>query len=61
MEKSAAQLVVQTEAATLYDFLKDYIGTVASSEHTSGGAQMATDSGKNFAEGMVQKQREGKL
>ncbi len=46
---------------SLFDLLKDHIGVIHSSEHVSGGAQMATDSGRKFAEGMARKRREGKL
>ena len=46
---------------SLFDLLSDYIGTIHSGEHIPGGAQMATDSGRKFAEGMARKRREGKL
>jgi len=46
---------------SLFDLLKDHIGVIHSSEHVPGGAQMATDSGRKFAEGMARKRREGKL
>lgn len=46
---------------TLADFLGNHIGVLSSSEHVPGGAQMATDSGKKFAAGLVQKRRQGRL
>lgn len=46
---------------TLADFLGDFIGSIHSSENVPGGAQMSTDSGKKFAEGMQKKRQEGKL
>lgn len=51
----------QKQMGSLYDLLEKHIGVIASGEHTLGGAQMATDSGKKFAEGMARKRREGKL
>ncbi len=47
--------------ASLFDLLKNHIGVIHSSEYLPGGAQMATDSGRKFAEGMARKRREGKL
>jgi len=49
------------EGETLYDFLKDYIATIDSSEHIPGGAQMSQDTGQKFAEGMAEKRRQGQL
>ena len=47
--------------ASLFDLLKSHIGVIHSSEHIPGGAQMATDSSRKFAEGMARKRREGGL
>ena len=46
---------------SLFDLLSGHIGVIHSSEHVPGGAQVATDSGRKFADGMVRKRREGKL
>jgi len=46
---------------TLYDRLKDHIGVIHSSEYVPGGARMSEDTGKKFAEGMVEKRRKGRL
>ena len=46
---------------SLFDLLKNHVGVIHSSEYVPGGAQMATDSGKKFAEGMVRKRHEGQL
>lgn len=46
---------------TLVDFSGEFIGCIHSSEVVPGGAQMATDSGKKFAAGMVKKRWENKL
>ena len=51
----------EKRASSLYDLLEAHIGVIQSSEIVPGGAQMATDSGEKFAEGMMQKKREGKL
>ncbi len=48
-------------AQTLYDVLKDHIGTISSSENVPGGARLSEDCGKKFAEGMNEKRRQGKL
>ena len=48
-------------AETLADYLADHIGVIHSSEHVPGGARMSEDTGKKFAEGMVEKRRRGKL
>ena len=48
-------------AKTLADYLADHIGVIHSSEHVPGGARMSEDTGKKFAEGMVEKRRRGKL
>ena len=46
---------------TMADFFEGYIGVIDSSEFVNGGAQMSTDSGRKFAEGMIQKRKSGKL
>ena len=46
---------------TLADYLKDHIGVIDSGEHVPGGAHMSEDTGKKFAEGMVEKRRRGRL
>ena len=46
---------------TLFDFLKDYIGVLHSSEQIEGGARLSEDCGAKFAEGMEQKRKEGRL
>lgn len=51
----------EESGTSLFDLLKDHIGVIHSSEHVPGGAQMATDSGRKFAEGMARKRREGRL
>ncbi len=48
-------------AETLADYLADHIGVIHSSEHVPGGARMSENTGKKFAEGMVEKRRRGKL
>ena len=49
------------QLGTLADFLGDFIGCIDSSEYVPGGAQMSINSGKQFAEGMVEKRRQGRL
>ena len=49
------------ESGTLADFLRDHIGALASGELVPGGAQMSQDTGKKFAEGLLQKRRQGRL
>ncbi len=55
------ELTPQKQTGSLYNLLEEHIGVISSSEYVPGGAQMATDSSKKFAEGMMQKKREGKL
>ncbi len=50
-----------SEQGTLADFLTGHIGVLASSEHVAGGARMSEDTGKKFAEGLLQKRRQGRL
>ena len=57
----AAEPPEEKAGTSLFDLLKDHIGVIQSSEHVPGGAQMAIDSGRKFAEGMARKRREGKL
>ena len=58
---AAAESSEVKPGTSLFDLLKDHIGLIHSSEHVPGGAQMATDSSKKFAEGMARKRREGNL
>lgn len=46
---------------SLLDFLGEFVGCIHSSENVPGGAQMSTDSGRKFTEGMLKKRLEGKL
>jgi len=57
----ALEPLEEKSGTSLFDLLKNHIGVIHSSEHVTDGAQMATDSGKKFAEGMARKRREGKL
>jgi hypothetical protein len=42
---------------SLYDFLKEFIGSIDSSEHVPGGANMSVDTGKKFTEIVYEKHR----
>ncbi len=53
--------VPPAENMTLYDFLKDHIGVISSSEHVPGGARMSENTGKKFAAGMIRKREQGRL
>ena len=44
---------------SLADFLNGYIGVIHSSEYIEGGAQMSEDTGKKFAELIMQKRGQG--
>jgi len=46
---------------TLADRLKDVIGVLDSGELIPGGAQMSSKTGADFAEGMMEKHRQGHL
>ena len=46
---------------TLADFLHGYVGVIDSSEYIEGGAQLSQDTGKKFAQLMVEKREKGKL
>lgn len=48
-------------AKTLADFLAGYVGVLDSNEFTQGGAQMSKNTGKKFAEILIEKRRQGKL
>ena len=48
------------EPATLADFLQGYVGVLHSSEYVSGGARLSEDSGRKFAEGLVDQHRQKK-
>lgn len=46
---------------TLYELLVEHIGVINSSEYVPGGAHLSQDCGRKFAEGMLEKRRQGKL
>jgi hypothetical protein len=46
---------------TLADFLKGYVGVLHSSEHVPGGARMSEESGKKFAQALIEKRSRGRL
>jgi hypothetical protein len=46
---------------TLADRLAPYIGVISSSEFVPGGANMSVDSGKAFAQGLLEKRKQGRL
>ncbi len=46
---------------TMAEYWADFIGCLHSSDFVPGGAQMSTDSGRKFAQGMVSKREQGKL
>ncbi len=46
---------------TMYDLLKPFVGIIDSSEFVPGGANMSQDCGRKFAEGMLEKKRQGKI
>jgi hypothetical protein len=46
---------------TLADYLGEFIGCLDSGELIPGGARMSENIGERFAEGMLQKRREGRL
>ena len=43
----------------LVDFLGDFVGCLSSDEYVPGGAQLSTDPGKRFAEGLLERRRQG--
>jgi hypothetical protein len=49
------------EPGSLYDRLSPYIGTLSSSEHVAGGAQMSKKNGKEFATALLKKRQQGRL
>ena len=49
------------EGETMADFFKGYAGTINSSEFVPGGANMSQDTGRKFAQLMVEKRKKGKL
>ncbi len=51
----------QKRAKTLADMLKGYIGIFDSSEFVKGGAQMSVNTGRKFAEILLEKRRRGHL
>ena len=46
---------------TLADRLAPYIGSISSREFVPGGANMSVDSGKKFAQGLLEKRKQGRL
>jgi hypothetical protein len=46
---------------SLAGFLGEFVGSIASEEHVPGGAQMSDNVGRRFAEGMLEKRRQGRL
>jgi hypothetical protein len=60
-QRFAPGLHVPPEEGSLADFLGEFVGCIHSGEVVPGGAQMAADSSKKFAAGMVKKRRDGKL
>jgi len=51
----------EENSPTLADFLDGYIGVIHSSEFIEGGAQLSEDTGKKFAELMMQKRKQDRL
>ena len=49
------------EGQTMADFLKDYIGCIDSSATYPEGSRLSEDTGRKFAELMVEKRRQGRL
>ncbi len=49
------------DGETMADFFKGYAGTIRSSEFVPGGANLSQDTGKKFAQLMVEKRNKGKL
>ncbi len=50
-----------SDEGTLADYLGEFIGCLDSGELVPGGARMSENIGDEFAEGMAQKRREGRL
>ncbi len=48
------------EGETMADFLKDYIGIISSREHAPEGPSMSENCGRQFADGMEEKRRQGR-
>lgn len=68
LESLRRQFVAPTESkpdptfeGSLADFLGDLIGSIQSSEHVPGGAQMSQSTGKSFAQGLMKKRQQGHL
>jgi hypothetical protein len=49
------------DRVSLADLLGDFIGCIASEEHVPGGAHLSKDTGNQFAEGLLEKRRQGRL
>ena len=49
------------EGQTMADFLKDYIGCIDSSETYPEGSHLSEDTGRKFAQLMVEKRKQGNL
>lgn len=51
----------RSEGATLADALADYIGAVDTREKYPDGSTLSENTGRKFAQGMVEKRKRGKL
>jgi hypothetical protein len=60
-ESDMAEKPAGKKAKTLADFLKGYVGVLHSAEKVRGGARMSENTGKKFADGLVQKRAAGRL
>ena len=52
---------VSAEGQTLADFLGDFVGCLDSGDFVPGGARMSENIGEKFAQGMIQKWKQGRL
>jgi hypothetical protein len=57
----AAEEGVIEPQETMADFLGNSIGVLNSGEHVPGGAQMPEDTGRKFADLLVEQRRQGRL
>ena len=46
---------------TLADFLEGYIGVLDSSEFAPGGSNLSEETGRQFAEGLMEQREQGRL
>ena len=51
----------ESKVKTLADRLAPYIGSISSSEFVKGGANMSVNTGKKFADGLLEKRKQGQL